>query len=383
VTANPIDLVGGLTTTANVPKADVTAWAKARVAQLLADATELRNTTLAAQLGVYLKATGQIYFFDSTDTTTADDGVTCIISFDGKRFKLPAGGFILDTDGTLAANSDARVPSQKAAKTYIDGKIATVSGHGADIVSAATINLQTATGNFVHVTGSTTISAITLSDGQQRTVYFTGAPLLTNGASLVLPGGANIQAAPGDIAVFVADGGVVLCSDYSPAAGLARSIAGRTGAFTLSTGLTNSANDIRLALNNAAASFSPANPTGTSAGPVMAGLGATCHLTPVYGTRILLTFTMIVSNTAATGSTLVQMRYGTGAAPSNGAAATGTAIGSTLSSQSINANATLAITTHAIITGLTPGTAYWFDLTQQAGGGTASLQNVTCTAVEL
>jgi len=98
-------------------------------------------------------------------------------------------------------------------KTALDN----LSVHGADIASAATINLDTATGNFVHVTGTTSITAITLTDGRQRTVYFTGALTLTNGASLVLPGGANITTAAGDIAVFVADGTTIRCSDYLPA----------------------------------------------------------------------------------------------------------------------------------------------------------------------
>src|SRR6266446_6839505 len=33
---------------------------------------------------------------------------------------LKDGGISLDTDGTLAANSDSKIPSQKAAKTYAD-----------------------------------------------------------------------------------------------------------------------------------------------------------------------------------------------------------------------------------------------------------------------
>lgn len=74
---------------------------------------------------------------------------------------------------------------------------------GADIVSAATINLDTATGNVVDVTGTTTITAVTLSQGHTRIVRFTGILTLTNGASLVLPTGANITTAAGDYAVFV------------------------------------------------------------------------------------------------------------------------------------------------------------------------------------
>ena len=87
MTANPIELIGGLTTTSNVAKADLVAWAKSRVSQVLANATEIRNTVLAGQLSVELKTNGITYLQDTTDTTTADDGITCIISLDGKRFK--------------------------------------------------------------------------------------------------------------------------------------------------------------------------------------------------------------------------------------------------------------------------------------------------------
>jgi hypothetical protein len=124
MTANPIDLVGGLTSSANVSKTDLVAWAKARVPQVLADATELRGTILAGKIVVSLKSSGIVYYLDSTDTTSSDDGVNCIISSDGKRFKPPAAGYTLDIDGTLTANSDYRVPSQKAVKTYADQIIA-------------------------------------------------------------------------------------------------------------------------------------------------------------------------------------------------------------------------------------------------------------------
>lgn len=81
---------------------------------------------------------------------------------------------------------------------------------GANIASAGTINLETATGDCVDVTGTTTITAITLSEGHTRTVRFTGALTLTHGASLVLLGGKNIVTASGDFAIFRGySGGVV------------------------------------------------------------------------------------------------------------------------------------------------------------------------------
>jgi hypothetical protein len=87
---------------------------------------------------------------------------------------------------------------------------------GADIASAGTVNLTTATGNYVHITGTTTITAITLAQGAPRTVVFDGALTLTNGASLLLPTGANITTAAGDTAVFRGEASsVVRCVSYT------------------------------------------------------------------------------------------------------------------------------------------------------------------------
>lgn len=738
MSANPIDLVGGLATTANVVKADISAWAKARVPQVLANATEVRNTTLAAQLMLVLKASGIQYFLDSTDTTTADDGVNCIISSDGFRFKplsmiLPPtltglGGVfasnavanqwvtgldtsgnltrsglsgittamfaasVVDTDGTFAANSDTRIASQKATKTYVDtvaqgldpkqsvlvattanitlsgeqtidgqltsasrilvwkqstasqngiyvtgagawtraldfdswtevpgayvfaetgtlygdcgfvctsnvggtlgttaisfvqfagagtysagtgltltgtqfaidatvatltgaqaltnktyngltltsttgtitlanGKTLTVnntlilngtdgasvsfglggtvayvanklsvfaattsaelagvisdetgsgalvfgtaptiaggthtaitslgirsSGTGAFDLSIAnsenltagraltltvndaarTINLagnltlagalttsgafaltltQTGTTSVTLPTSGTLLSSATLASGDLTGTYpgptiaanaITNAKLAT-AAAWTLKGNATSGAAvPTDIDVTAltlkaapVSADIVLIHDSAASnafkkttvgaiasAGSVASIAGNTGAFTLSTGLTNSTNDIRLALNNATLQTAVTAPAATSAGPVMCGMGSTAKLTPVYSGRVLIVWNCQAANSSATGSTLVSMRYGTGAAPSNGAAATGTSVGSNLSQESTLANAPMAFFSSAIITGLTPGTAYWFDLTEQAGGGTATLSNVSFSAME-
>jgi len=97
-----------------------------------------------------------------------------------------------------------------------------LSIHGADIASATTTVLDTATGDVVDVTGTTAITAITLANGKRRWVRFTGILTLTNGASLVLPGGANIATAAGDYALFVGyASGVVRCAHYIKASGKA------------------------------------------------------------------------------------------------------------------------------------------------------------------
>ena len=85
---------------------------------------------------------------------------------------------------------------------------------GSNIASASTVNLDTATGNRVHITGTTTITAVTLTRGP-RTVIFDGALTLTHNATTNnLPGAANITAAAGDRAIYESDGTTVYCVAY-------------------------------------------------------------------------------------------------------------------------------------------------------------------------
>jgi hypothetical protein len=79
---------------------------------------------------------------------------------------------------------------------------------GADIASATTTNIGAATGNFVHITGTTTITGLgTIAAGVIRIVRFAGALTLThNGTSLILPSNTNITTAANDTAIFVSEG---------------------------------------------------------------------------------------------------------------------------------------------------------------------------------
>lgn len=80
---------------------------------------------------------------------------------------------------------------------------------GAAIASASTVNLDNATGNFVHITGTTGISTLTLAQGTWMLVCFDGILTLTNGANLINQGAANITTAAGDLALFVGEGSSV------------------------------------------------------------------------------------------------------------------------------------------------------------------------------
>lgn len=78
-----------------------------------------------------------------------------------------------------------------------------VHTQGSNVASASTIDLEAATGDLIDVTGTTAITAVTLSQGHNRVVRFTGILTLTHGSSLVLPGGADITTAVGDYAIFL------------------------------------------------------------------------------------------------------------------------------------------------------------------------------------
>lgn len=77
----------------------------------------------------------------------------------------------------------------------------------ASIVAAATTDLGSTGSTIVAISGSTTITAFGSSASTASPIYncrLTGAPLLThNAASLILPGGVNIQGADGD--TFIAE----------------------------------------------------------------------------------------------------------------------------------------------------------------------------------
>ena len=115
-------------------------------------------------------------------------------------------------------------PFEVTAGNIVDptGELEKYNTQGADIPSAASINLGAATGDFVRVTGTTNISSLGIaSAGIERTVQFTGAlKLIYNSASLILPAAADLQTAPNDMAIFRSrGGGNWICANFQSASG--------------------------------------------------------------------------------------------------------------------------------------------------------------------
>ncbi len=74
----------------------------------------------------------------------------------------PVLGTPIDTDGTLAANSDSLVASQKAGKTYTDAQIATITNRVTGVVSGCQV-IWTGLLNFTVTAGTYQINGVTFT----------------------------------------------------------------------------------------------------------------------------------------------------------------------------------------------------------------------------
>lgn len=115
---------------------------------------------------------------------------------------------------------------------------------------------------------------------------------------------------------------------------------------------------------------------------VMMGLAGA--ITPVLSGKVRITISGDIANSVSGDGSNVQVRFGTGTAPVNGAALTGTTVGSLVKFIAAAAGQKVPFCIGATITGLTLNTAIWIDVGLAAvTGGNASIADVDITADEL
>lgn len=144
------------------------------------------------------------------------------------------GGYfvVLDTgtDELVFVRKVAGAPVEQlrigARLPYGGGTLVTALNHApaVTLASTTTTNIGAAAANAITITGTTTIAAFdTIADGAVRVLTFAAALTLThNATSLILPGGANITTAAGDVAIFLSLGaGNWRCIAYQRASGKA------------------------------------------------------------------------------------------------------------------------------------------------------------------
>ncbi len=125
----------------------------------------------------------------------------------------------------------------------------------------------------------------------------------------------------------------------------------------------------------------PADPTSTSStSGVMMGIAGS--ITPTISGKVMIVISGDLKNGTNNGNTTVQLRYGTGTAPTNGNALTGTALGGQVNMTAAATNQRVPFSCNAIVT-LTVGTAYWIDLALKAVSGSAFTQNLSVSVIEL
>lgn len=157
---------------------------------------------------------------------------------------------------------------------------------------------------------------------------------------------------------------------------------GTAGQLLLKQSSTNYDMGFKSFGNTQSAPISTSGSASTTA--VMQGMAGS--FTPLATGKAFLSVSgSMWNNTAAGLVNSVRLRYGTGTPPILGAAATGTAVGGFAArGPATGATGFVPFCLNAVVTGLTPGTAYWLDVeTVAQSGGSVIITNAAFACFEI
>jgi len=116
----------------------------------------------------------------------------------------------------------------------------------------------------------------------------------------------------------------------------------------------------------------------TSAAQLMMGLAGSITLTGLTPRLVIIVTGVMWATTASTGQ--IQLRYGTGAAPINGAAATGTVVGAAKNTLAYIQSSQFGLC--GVVLGLSPGVPYWIDVGLARSATLGRITDVDIVAIE-
>ena len=348
----------------------------------------------STQIASFTGAAGELAVDTTNNRVVVQDGST-------------AGGFAAAKLSEVATLGGALGTPSSGTLTNCSGlPVGGVTGLGTGVATALADAVDTS-GGVLRAPATNNAHGVLIAEGSGSQSVTTAA--MTNGQLLVgqtsadpLPktvsGDATLSAA-GALTVTKTNGTAFgALATVTPGTGVATALANNTNASggiptvpVANAQLANSAitiNGKSVSLGGSYApirvSAIPTNPLGTTnTSGVMAGLAVA--FTPAATGNILFHVTGDLSNGTSGGGAGAQLRYGTGTAPANGAASTGTPAGALVEGQLVgNPLSTIPFALVAYVPGFTVGTPYWFDLMQLAvTSGTVNLAQLTITIIEL
>ena len=173
---------------------------------------DVNDVTVAMMADAAIQAAGEAFA----------DNDTSLMTSAAIQDKILAYGYST-TSGTMTSLASDTSPQLGG---FLDPNGAYIGMElGTDVASATALVLTGATagldGDFIRVTGTTTITSFTVAGNRHFFLEFAGALTLTHAGSdvLELPGGANITTAAGDVAEFFSTAAnKVTCVNYTRAA---------------------------------------------------------------------------------------------------------------------------------------------------------------------
>jgi hypothetical protein len=382
---------------------DAATWTSSGISK--AAALSVGSATLPAGGNVSISGAYQINGTQISATSALSDGKTGTGALAGSIGPTISGNWAGNAtfsgnivhSGQLSATGTS-APASAGGQVYVMGTIAvpTLSNTGQGAIYDTVVG-----GLMLQGDGST--SDFTLANKAGTTVFtvptgtaklnFPGLVSGTCSSGLALDSGGNLveDSCPGAAAaiqvgtttVNSGTNNFVLTAGAGTLANVTEASLLTAGTGITITGTTTATIAVTAPVSVSATIAVPSQTTSTTF--VQMGLGTSCKFTPTQTGTVLIFINGTLTNNTISDVTRAELTYGTGTAPSNGAAQTGTAIAVTNNFSALAANAQTPSTLAYVISGLSLSTAYWFDAAVDVNAGTGGYSgtNVGCSAFEL